>query len=322
MRRAQLGRSGLSVSRVCIGTMLFGSSCDEQRSHAILDTAFELGIDFVDVANSYPTPTDPNTIGRSEEIVGTWLKGRRDQVVVSTKFGSMFQALKGSRRDVTLACEQSLRRLQTDRIDVYWFHQPTMETAFDETLEALDRLILAGKVRYVGVSNFEAWHLGLLLMAAAGNSTERTRPIALQPRYNLLYRQPERDLIPLANGAGLGVVPFNPLGAGVLTGRYTRAEQPPSDSRFGWGEVGQTYTRRYWSGATFDVADTVKEVAAAQRLTPAQVAVAWLLSRPGVTSVILGASRPEQLRDSAAGVGAELSPESLARLDAASRRFI
>ncbi|MBJ7601784.1 MAG: aldo/keto reductase [Candidatus Dormibacteraeota bacterium] len=320
MRHAALGASGPQVSRICLGTMLFGSTSDEGASHRMMDTALELGIDFFDVSNSYPSPPDPQTMGRSEEIVGRWLKGRRDAVVLSTKFGSKFQSLKGSRRDVIQACEASLRRLQTDRIDVYWFHQPTLETPFEETLEALDRLLLAGKILYVGASNFEAWHLALLLLAASGHPA--TRIAAIQPRYNLLHRQPERDLIPLGASAGMGVVPFNPLGAGVLAGRYQRSAEPPPESRFTWGELGRGYRTRYWSEPAFDVADVVSQVAQQEGVTPSRVAVAWLLSRPALTSVIVGASRPEQLRDSAAGAEAILSAYSLALLDEVSRTFI
>ncbi len=177
--------------------MLFGSTSDESSARDIMDSALEAGIDFVDVANSYPSPPDPQSMGRTEEIVGRWLRGRRHQVILSTKFGSSFQELRGSRRDVILACEASLRRLQTDRIDVYWFHQPTLDTPFEETLEALERLAEAGKILHVGVSNFQAWHLGLVLLAAAGRGG--IPPTAIQPRYNLLHREPERDLIPLAS---------------------------------------------------------------------------------------------------------------------------
>lgn len=320
MHRAQLGSNGPSVSRICLGTMLFGSVCDEHASRAILDAALELGIDFIDVANSYPSPPDPATAGRTEEIVGAWLRGHRDQVVLSTKFGSRFQSLKGSRSDVLMACEASLRRLKTDHIDVYWFHQPTLETPFEETLEALNTLADAGKIRYVGVSNFDARQLRLLLTAAA--ETSGLGPVALQPRYNLLYRQPERDVIPLAVGVGMGVVPFNPLGGGVLAGRYNRSPEPPPGSRFGWGEFGRSYANRYWSPDAFDLADVVAKIAAEAGASRAQVAVSWLLSRPGVTSVIVGASRAEQLRDSALGASAALGPGALAWLDQRSQRFV
>jgi aryl-alcohol dehydrogenase-like predicted oxidoreductase len=296
--------------------MLFGSSCDEASSVEIMNTARDMGLDFFDLANSYPSPPHPQTMGRTEEIVGRWLAGRRDSFVISTKFGSKFQNLKGSRSDVISACEASLRRLGTDRIDIYWFHQPTLETPFEETLEALDRLIQAGKVLHIGVSNFEAWHLGVLLLASAELS--RVPPIAIQPRYNLLHRQPERDLIPLAVATHLGVVPFNPLGGGVLGGRYARADRPPAGSRFDWGEFGRTYADRYWSKPAFDLVGVVKQVAEFENVSPAQVAVAWLLSRPAVSSVIVGASKPEQLADSAAAATATLSPESLSLLDEAS----
>jgi aryl-alcohol dehydrogenase-like predicted oxidoreductase len=320
MDRASLGACGLKVSRICLGTMLFGSSCDEPTSRVIMDTAFELGIDFFDVANSYPSPPDPLTMGRTEEIVGRWLKGRRDAIILSTKFGSHFQARKGSRRDVILACEASLGRLGTDWIDVYWFHQATLDTApFEESLEGLDRLVQAGKVLYVGASNFEAWQLGLLLLGAADRGG--LRPIAVQPRYNLLHREPERDLIPLAVGAGLGVVPFNPLGGGLLTGKYARSSDPPPGSRFSWGAFGRAYAARYWSDAAFDLVEVVRTIAGREALTPSQVAISWLLSRTGVTSAIVGASQPQHLRESSRAVAASLSADAMAELDQASQGF-
>jgi aryl-alcohol dehydrogenase-like predicted oxidoreductase len=190
----------------------------------------------------------------------------------------------------------------------------------EETFEALDRLVRDGKVLYVGVSNFEAWHLGLAMTVIAERRLARI--VALQPRYNLLHRPAERDLLPLARAAGIGVVPYNPLAGGMLTGRYRRGAPPPEGSRFARGDWGRMYQGRYWADRMFDVAEAVEAVAAAEGLTQTQVALAWLLARDGVTSPIVGASRPGQLRDSAGAVGRCLAETSLARLDEVSRVFV
>lgn len=324
METATVGRTGLRVSRLCLGTMLFGSQCDEPAAVAVLDEAADLGIDFLDTADVYPVPPDLATAGRSEEILGRWLRGKRDRVVVATKCGSRVgpgpNDAGGSRRHVVAACEASLRRLQTDRVDLLYLHHPELGAPVDETFEALDRLVRDGKVLYVGVSNFEAWQCALAFAAIAAH---RWAPIvAFQPRYNLLHRPAERDLLPLARAAGIGVYPYSPLAGGMLTGRYRRGEAPPAGSRFARGEWGRMYQGRYWSDRQFDVADTVAEVARAEGLTPGQVALGWLLGRDGVTGVIAGASRPGQLRESAAAVGRRLPDDAVARLDQASRPFV
>ncbi len=324
METVTLGRSGLRVSRVSLGTMLFGSQCDQPTAVTILDEAAALGIDFLDTADVYPVPPSPATWGRSEEIVGRWLRGRRERFVVATKCGNRVgpdaNDAGGSRRHVIAACEASLRRLQTDRIDLFYLHHADLGAPIEETFEALDRLVRDGKVLYLGVSNFEAWQLGLALAAIAERGWHRI--VALQPRYNLLHRPAERDLLPLARAAGIAVLPYNPLAAGMLTGRYRRGEAPPEGSRFGRGDWGRMYQGRYWSDRMFDVAETVVDVAKAEGLTPAQVALVWLLAKDGVTAPIVGASRPEQLRDCAGAVGRRLSDAALERLDEASRAFL
>jgi aryl-alcohol dehydrogenase-like predicted oxidoreductase len=323
METVTLGRSGLKVSRLSLGTMLFGSQCDEASSFAIMDEAAELGIDFLDLADVYPSPPGPATWGRTEEIVGRWLRGRRERVVVATKCVSRVgrgpNDEGGSRKHVTEACERSLRRLGIDRIDLYYLHHPVLGAPMDETFEALDRLVRDGKILYVGVSNFEAWQLGLALAVIAEHRL--TRIVALQPRYNLLHRPAERDLLPLARAAGIGVVPYNPLAGGMLTGRYRRGAPPPAGSRFARGDWGRMYQGRYWSDRMFDVAEAVEAVAAAEGLTPAQVALAWLMRRDGVTSPIVGASRPGQLRECAVAADRGLAEASLARLDETSAAF-
>jgi 1-deoxyxylulose-5-phosphate synthase len=324
METVNLGRSGLQVSRLCLGTMIFGSQVDERGAFAVLDRAWDQGIDFVDTADVYPVPQSPETVGRSEEILGRWLSTRRAPAVVATKcaapVGPRPNQAGGSRKHVIEACEASLRRLGLERVDVFYMHHSDLRAPFDETLEALDRLRQSGKFHYVGLSNFEAWQLGLALEVAA---ERRLAGIAvLQPRYNLLNRSPERDLLPLCRAKGIGVVPYNPLGAGVLAGRYRRDQEPPEGSRFAWGEYGRMYRKRYWSDRMFDVAEMTSEIARESGGSPAQVALAWLLAQPGVIAPIVGASRPEQIEDSAAAVGFRLAPEQLDRLGQVSQPFV
>ena len=324
METVNLGRSGLRVSRLCLGTMIFGTQLDQDAAFAVMDRALELGIDFVDVADVYPVPPSPDLWGRTEEIVGRWLSARRPLVTVATKcvnrVGTGANDLGGSRKHVIEACEASLRRLQVERIDLYYLHHSDTGAPMDETFEALDRLVQDGKIHYVGVSNFEAWQLGL----ASATIAERrlARITAVQPRYNLLNRTYERDLLPLARATGTAVVPYNPLGAGMLTGKYRRGQEPPADSRFGWGEYGRMYQRRYWSDRMFDVAEAVEAVAGEVGVSPARVALAWLLAQPDVTAPIVGASRPEQLDDSVGAPEVQLSSEQLDRLAEVSQPFV
>jgi aryl-alcohol dehydrogenase (NADP+) len=324
MDAVRLGTSNLRVSRLCLGTMIFGSQLDEARSQAVLDEAETLGFDFIDCADVYPVPPSDQTWGRSEEIVGRWLRGRRERFVVATKFGNRVGPGRddqgGSRRHLIQACEASLRRLGTDRIDLYYAHHSDLGPNLGEVLETLDWLAAQGMILYWGLSNFEAWQLGgaLVQVASAGSSG----PAALQPRYNLLHRTPERDLLPLCRAQGLAVLPYNPLGAGMLTGRYRRGQNPPQESRFAQGDYGRMYQGRYWSDLMFDVVEELERLAGEEGTSPARLALAWLLSREGVTAPIVGASRPEQLRDSVAALELNPSAETLARLDEVSAAFL
>ena len=319
-----LGRSGLRVSRLCLGTMTFGSQLDEPSSFAIMDRAVELGMDFVDTADVYPVPPSSDTWGRTEEIVGRWLHSRRPRVAVATKcvnrVGPGANDQGGGRKHVIEACEASLRRLGLERVDVLYLHHSDLGAPMEETLEALDRLVQGGKIHYIGVSNFEGWQLGLALSLAAERRLARLTVV--QPRYNLLSRSSERDLLPLCRAAGLGVVPYNPLGAGMLTGKYRRGEEVPAGSRFGWGGYGQMYQRRYWSDRVFDVVDVVVQIGQEMGVSAAQVALAWLLGKQGVTAPIVGASRPEQLDDSVGALDLRLAPGHLDRLDEVSQPFV
>jgi 1-deoxyxylulose-5-phosphate synthase len=323
METVNLGRSGLKVSRLCLGTMIFGRQVSEENAFAVLDKALELGIDFLDTADAYPAPPSLETAGRTEEILGRWLLSRGQAVVVATKcgfpVGPGVNDVGGSRKHVIEACEASLRRLGRDRVDIFYLHRPDPDAPVEETLEALDRLREAGKIHYIGLSNLEAWQLGLGLALVA---ERRLAGISvLQPRYNLLARSPERDLLPLCRARGIAVVPYNPLAGGMLTGKYRRGEEPPEGSRFALEGHGPMYRARYWSERMFDVAEAVAEVAAELGRTPAQIALGWLLAQPDVAVPLVGASRPDQLDDTVAAIGLQLSPEQLERLGRVSQPF-
>ena len=228
MQHVRLGRSGLSVSRICLGTMTFGLQVEEQPAHAILDHAAELGVTFLDLADVYPLGGDLTTVGRTEEIVGRWLTGRRDDFVVATKcFGPMgtrpWQA-GNSRRHIIDAVDVSLRRLQTDFIDLYQLHFDDRSVPLDETLGALDDLVHAGKVRYVGCSNFLAYRVAQALGRSAALGL--TAFVSVQPRYNLVFREFERELFPLCLDEGIGVIPYNPIAGGLLSGSTIDTDLP------------------------------------------------------------------------------------------------
>jgi aryl-alcohol dehydrogenase-like predicted oxidoreductase len=319
MRFKRLGRTGLKVSEICMGTMTFGSQAAEEAAHAILDRALDAGVNFIDTADVYPVPPTIETAGRTEEIVGRWLRGKRSRVVVATKCrapvgpGANDQGL--SRAHILDAVDASLRRLQVDHIDLYQVHSPDPATPLEETLRALDDLVRWGKVRYLGCSNFEGWRLCKALWAS--DRLRLARFDCVQPRYNILYREIERDLLPVCAEEGVGVIAYNPLAGGLLAGKYERGEPPPEGTRFALGgRSGPLYRTRYWHDAMFDAVDRVKEVAEGCGATPVQVSVAWLLQRPGVTSAILGATQREQLDEALKGVELALDPSAMEALNA------
>src|SRR5215813_1087239 len=304
MQHVKLGRTGLRVANLCLGTMTFGLQCDAAQSNAILDAAAEGGIDFLDTADVYPLGGGHNTKGRTEQIVGDWLKGKRHDFVLATKcvgqMGPKPWDLGSSRKHLLDAIDGSLRRLGTDYIDVYQLHFDDPDTPLDETLATLDAIVTAGKARYIGVSNFLAYRL-----ARAVGRTETlhlTRIASVQPRYNLLFRQIERELLPLAAETGMAVIPFNPLAGGLLSGKYGRDDQP-TEGRFST-QVGQQfadlYNERYWHTKAFDTIDRLAKIASDLETSLATLSVAWVLASPAITSAILGASRPAQLTDTLA----------------------
>ena len=301
--------------------MTFGVQCDEDTSFAILDRALEGGVDFIDTADVYPLGGDHTTAGRTEEIVGKWMasRGVRDQVLLATKCaGRMGPGPNDgglSRYHVQRAVEASLRRLGTDVIDLYQTHAFDPHTPVEETLGALDDLVRAGTVRYVGCSNYPAWRLGDALAASARLGTARYE--TLQPRYNLLYRDIETEVLPLCEAERLGVIVYNPIAGGMLSGKHRRDAEPEAGTRFTLGSAAGRYRQRYWHEEVFDVVDRLAAAAAERGVALASVAVAWSLRHPAVTSAIVGASRPEQLDATLAGADLELDDDLVALCDSA-----
>jgi aryl-alcohol dehydrogenase-like predicted oxidoreductase len=313
MELRPLGMTGAAVSAYALGTMTFGAEADEAASHAMLDRYLEAGGNFVDTADVYAE-------GASEEIIGRWLQrsGRRDEIVLATK--ARFRMGDGpndvglSRLHLRRACEASLKRLGVETIDLYQAHCWDPATPIEETLAAFDELVAEGKVRYVGVSNFTGWQLqrAALLASRPGHA----RVVTLQPQYSLLAREIEWELVPLCLVEGIGMLPWSPLGGGWLTGKYSRDERPSGATRLGEDpDRGQEAWDRRNTERTWAAVDAVREIAGALGASMAQVALAWVTRRPGVTSTILGTRTVEQLDDNLGAARLELDPEQVARLD-------
>jgi aryl-alcohol dehydrogenase-like predicted oxidoreductase len=346
MQQRRMGRAGLKVSEICLGTMTFGSQCDRATSFRIMDVAFERGVTTFDTADIYPSPPDLATAGRTEEMIGGWVcttPGRRAQVVLVTKCGAKVgpemhdQGL--SRRHILAACEASLRRLRTDYIDVYLSHGADYGTPLDETLRAFDDLVRSGKVRHVGCSNDPAWRLALALgmsgrFDSAGRRSRfarlrsalaprasgrngRTRYDCVQPRYNVLYREIETELLPLCRDQGLGVMVYNPLAGGLLTGKHSAEAPPEPGTRFTLGAYGELYRERYWQSAQFAAVAALKSYCQRRGWNLATASVAWVLHQPAITSAIIGASRPEQLDATLAAPGLAFDDEARSAFDSA-----
>jgi aryl-alcohol dehydrogenase-like predicted oxidoreductase len=317
MQHIRFGPTGLQVSRLCLGTMTFGLQCDETTSHAIMDAATEGGITFFDTADVYPLGGSLATVGRTEEIIGRWLRGKRDQVVLATKCGGKVGPAPWqqgtSRKHVLAAIDASLTRLGTDYVDLYQVHHFDAGTPVDETMEALHAVVTSGKARYVGVSNYHAYRVARAL--GRSEALGITRLVSVQPRYNLVFRQIERELLPLCAEEGLAVIPYNPLAGGLLTGKHTRTAPPADGSRFALGTAGKMYVQRYWQEREFATVSALVKLAADNGIAPATLAVAWVLAHPAVTAPLVGASKPEQLRASIAAVDLTLDPTLKAHLD-------
>ena len=323
MRHVRLGRTGLAVSRLCLGTMTFGLQCDEKTSHAILDKAAAGGITFLDTADVYPQGGTPETAGRTEEFLGRWLEGRREDFILATKCsGAMGRRPwnRGtSRKHVLEAIEGSLRRLRTDYVDLYQVHHPDPNTPMDETLRAFDDVVRAGKARYVGCSNYHAYQVARAL--GRSELLGLARFDSVQPRYNLLFRQIERELLPLCGEEGLGVIPYNPLAGGFLTGKHQAGGAPTPGTRFTMGTGAQRYQDRYWHDREFATVEALRPMAKEAGMSLVQLAVAWVLANPVITAAIVGASRPEQLDDVFPAVSKSLAADLKARLDELTREY-
>lgn len=323
MEYRNLGSSGLRVSSLCLGAMTFGEAdeasfmhkvgSDESTSQAVLDRALELGVNFIDTADVYGQD------GLSERVLGNWLgaRGVRDQVVLATKFrftmGSGPNKSGASRYRIIKCCEDSLRRLRTDRIDLYQIHMQDITTPEEETLRALDDLVRAGKILYAGCSNYAAYRLVDSLWKA--RTAHGVGFVTLQAQYSLVVRELEREHVPLCREHGLGILPWSPLAGGFLSGKYKKGDQPPEGSRLAqWKE---RYSR-YDNDRNWAILDAVRAVAGELDASPAEVSLAWLLGRTAVSSVIFGARTVAQVDENVKAAKLKLSAEQTARLDEAS----
>jgi len=314
MEYRNLGRTGLKVSTLCMGTMQFGWSVDEAETHRILSGTLDSGINFIDTADIYSRWVDGNPGGVAEENIGRWMKQAkvpRDRLVIATKVrgvmgdGPNDEGL--SRVHIMGAMEASLRRLQTDYIDLYQTHWPDNDTPIEETLRAMDDLVRQGKVRYVGASNYKAWELMQALWASDQHALVRYD--SLQPHYNLIHREEfERELRAVCETYGIGVIPYSPLAGGFLTGKYRR-DTPLPDSRRAEGR------QKYLTEQNFVVLDKLDEIANVHDATVTQVALAWLLADPVITSPIIGATSMEQLKENLGSLDVELTAEEKRGLD-------
>jgi aryl-alcohol dehydrogenase-like predicted oxidoreductase len=303
--------------------MTFGLQIDERAAVTVLDRAAAGGVTFIDTADVYPLGGGVDLVGVTEEIVGRWLKGRRHEFVLATKCfgrtGPREWDVGNNRRHILDAIDASLRRLGTDYIDLYQLHQYDPDTSIDETLGALDDLVKSGKVRYIGCSNFLAYRLARAL--GRSEALGLARFDSVQPRYNLLFREFERELFPLCVEEGVGVIPYNPLAGGMLSGKHDRDKAPAEGTRFTIPNAGSMYQDRYWHDRVFDVIDAFLRIAKEAGLKPATLAIAWVMRQPSVTAPIIGASRPEQLDDTLAAAEVHLDDGLVEKLDSLTREF-
>jgi aryl-alcohol dehydrogenase-like predicted oxidoreductase len=308
MQFTLLGRTGVTVSRLCFGTMSFGSDADEATSAAMFTRCLDAGINFFDTANSYSQ-------GRSEEILGRLIKGKRDELIVTSKVCSPVGPGPNnrgvSRRHIMLQVENSLRRLQTDRLDVYFLHHFDANTPIEETLRALDDLVRQGKILYPGVSNWAAWQIAKALGVSAVHDWARFE--CIQPMYSLAKRQAEVEILPLAQSETVGVISYSPLGGGILTGKYIGGQ--PSEGRL---LTNAMYQKRYGDQLYAEIAARFADYAKSKGVHPATLAVAWVMAHPGITAPIIGARNVDQLEDSLAAADYKLDAKQYAEVSALS----
>ena len=302
-----LGKSGLKVSRICLGTNNFGGQISEEASIKIVNSALDCGINVVDTANVY-------TGGKSEEIIGNAVKGRRDEVIIATKVGFGTGEVPNqaglSRKHILSQVEHSLNRLQTDFIDIYYLHRFDPETPLEETLRTFDGLVRSGKVRYVACSNFSAWQIAKAHEICETHDLEKL--IAVQPPYNLLQRDIEKDIIPYCQQEGLGILTYTPLMGGFLTGKYSKDAHPPTGSRF-------EHNPRLWERANkesnFAVLEQVESVANDVGISILKLAISWILKNPAITAPIVGASSAEQIEENCKTNEINLNDETYQKLN-------
>ncbi|RMH09195.1 MAG: aldo/keto reductase [Nitrospirae bacterium] len=310
MEYRSLGRTGVQVSALCLGCMMFGQQSSEQEAFFMIDRALDEGINFLDTANVYNR-------GRSEETVGQALtrNGKRHRVIIATKVhGTMDHtdpnARGNSRRHIIEQCEASLKRLQTDYIDLYQIHRPSAEIPMDETLRALDDLVRSGKIRYLGTSTYAAWQVVEALWISKELGLHRV--ISEQPPYNLLDRRIERELLPMAQTYGLAILPWSPLAEGFLTGKYRPKTAPPADSRLA---KDLTWFTTQFTDSAFQVLQRVETLAREKACTPSQVALAWCMQQPGITSPIIGPRTLAQLEDNLGALSIQITDDDRKQLD-------
>lgn len=311
MEYRNLGRTGVKVSKLCLGCFNFGRRTGEEESIEIISRAMELGVNFIDTANSYGR-------GSSEVLVGKALKqsGQRNRIVLATKVHAPMSdddpnAWGNHRRHVIEQCEGSLRRLQTDWIDLYQIHRPQSDVPIDETLRALDDLVRAGKVRYIGTSTFAAWQIVESLWASKELGLNRF--VSDQPPYNLLDRRIERELVPMAQTYGLAILPWSPLALGLLAGKYRRGQERPATGRILDSLAGRLDVT--FSDAVFNVVERLVDLAREKGCTPSQLGLAWCAEQPGITSPVIGPRTMEHLEDNLAAVAVTVTSEDQAALD-------
>lgn len=315
MEYRYLGRTGVKVSTICLGTMQFGWSTDEATAHTIMSEAVEGGCNFIDTADVYSRWAEGNPGGVAEQIIGNWLQQsnvRRQNVIIATKMrGQMSDDVNDqglSRHHIMNAVDESLRRLQTDYIDLYQAHYFDENVPLEETMRALDDLVRSGKVRYVGCSNYPAWRLARALWVSDVN--DLVRYDTLQPNYSLVHRAEfERELEPLCLNQEVGVIPYSPLAGGFLTGKYRRDQELPDSERAG------RIRERYMNDRGFSAVEKLEEIGSGHDATVAQTAIAWVLANPAVDSAIIGANSVEQLADTIKGAEIKLSEDEKAALD-------
>jgi aryl-alcohol dehydrogenase-like predicted oxidoreductase len=321
MQKRRMGKHGLEVPVLTLGTMTFGLQVDEAGSIDILDQAEAYGLTFLDTADAYPLGGTLETIGETERIIGRWLqtRGNRSNLQIATKcFAPTRQGPNGwglSRQHILESIDQSLLRLKTDYVDLFQAHGFDPNTPIEETLRAFEDIQRAGKARYIGCSNYPAWRLAEALSAA--DRLGLAGYMSLQPRYNLLYREIETELLPLCRSQGLGVIVYNPIAGGFLSGKYQPEQDPEPGTRFTLGTAAERYQHRYWQTAQFSAVQTLKALTDARAVSLVTVAVAWVLAQPGITSAIIGASNPNQLKANVEAVDFELDDELMAACDAA-----